>query len=205
MNLTDIQEKVWDSIADSWSERRNECLKEVRFFLLRKKGKILDLGCGSGRNFIKKNNTIFYGVDFSEKMLELAKKNAKQNNIKVFLRKADISELPFKDNFFDCAIFISALHCIQGEEKRKKALEELFRVLKNGAKALISVWSKNHRVLKNKKKETLIDWNTGNKRFARYYYIFDKEELTDLLKKIGFEVLRVCENKNIIIEIRKPS
>ena len=45
------QETVWDTIAEKWHEYRNEPPDYVKNFLKDKEGRILDLCCGSGRNF----------------------------------------------------------------------------------------------------------------------------------------------------------
>ena len=76
------QEQVWDKIAKKWRTFREKTPLEVEEFLKRKRGKVLDLGCGSGRNFIKNKNIIFYGVDFSEKMLSFAEKMQKEKKSK---------------------------------------------------------------------------------------------------------------------------
>ena len=132
------QEKVWNAIAKPWANFRQKPVDEVVEFLKNKKGKILDLGCGSGRNFTKINGTI-YAVDFSEKMLEVAKESARKKNIKVELVKSAVSKLSFEDNFFDAAIFVSVLQCVQTKEKRRESLKELFRVLKPKVQVYISV------------------------------------------------------------------
>jgi ubiquinone/menaquinone biosynthesis C-methylase UbiE len=124
------QQQVWNKMAEPWSKFRKRAPGEVQEFLKNKKGKVLDLGCGSGRNLIANPNIQYYAVDFSEEMLKLAEKETGRLNIKANFFKAGLEKLPFKDDFFDAALFVSTLHCIQGEENRKKALEELFRVLK---------------------------------------------------------------------------
>ena len=145
------QEQTWDEISGKWNEHREKPMPEVARFLKNKKGKILDLGCGSGRHFVK-NKGIIYGIDFSEEMVKFAKKKAKKSGIKVIVKKESADDLHFEDNFFSSAIFIATLHCIETAEKREKALRELFRVLEPGSEALITVWSRNHEALKNKNK-----------------------------------------------------
>ncbi len=196
------QEKVWDTIALKWQEFRTKPIKEVIDFIKNQKGKILDLGCGSGRNFVRTKG-IIYAVDFSQKMLNYAKEYAKKQKFKIIIKKAPASKLPFKDNFFDRAIFIAALHNIDSEKKREKALKELYRVLKPKAEAMIIVWSKKQKRLKNKPKECMIPWTINNKKYYRYTYIYDKQELRELLKKAGFKVLKAKEDRNIIFVVRK--
>jgi len=199
------QKSIWNKIAEPWKNFRDVPRTEVSEFLETKSGKILDLACGSGRNFLEmKGKGEIYAVDFSEEMVGLAKQLAEQINIKAIIKIADVSEMPFEDNFFDAAIYISALHCVDSEDKRKKSLEELFRVLKPNSQALITVWSRNHQRIKNKPKEALIPWTVNNERLERYYYIYDKDELSELLKSVGFKIVSIKEDNNIILIVEKP-
>ena len=196
------QEQTWDEISGKWNEYREKPMPEVARFLKNKKGKILDLGCGSGRHFVK-NKGIIYGIDFSEKMVKFAKKKAKKSGIKVIVKKESADDLHFEDNFFSSAIFIATLHCIETAEKREKALRELFRVLEPGSEALITVWSRNHEALKNKNKEDKIPWKVNDKVYYRYNYIYYKPELEELLKKVGFKILKSWEDDNIVVMVKK--
>lgn len=192
------QEKVWDEIAPLWNKykkspfgKENDKPKIVEDFIsniTKDDEKILDLGCGSGRNFYK-NNGIIYGVDFSSEMLKLAEENAEKLGIKVVLKKAKADKLPLENNFFDKVLFIATLHCIESEKERKEAIKEIYRVLKPEGKALITVWNKKNKRWKNKPKEKIVSWNVGGKKVMRYYYLYDFEELKGLLEEAGFKIL----------------
>ncbi len=194
------QEKVWDNIAEEWHEFKKKQYPDFKEFIKNKKGKLLDLGCGSGRNFVKNPNLQIYGVDFSKEMLKLAKQNAKKKGVDVILKKSSVNKLSFKDNFFDFAIYISALHCLETKEKRENSLKELLRVLKPKSQTMISVWNRNSVWFKNPKKENYVRWRNKG---IRYYYIYDKQELEDLLKKVGFKIIKSFEDKNIIFIVEK--
>ena len=205
------QEKVWDFIAESWDEYRQKPIKQVEEFLKRKKGKkILDLGCGSGRNFI--SGMSWYGVDFSKEMVRLARK---KGYVKVI--KSEAYKLDFPDNYFDYALYIATLHCINSGELREKSLAELKRVLKPRGKALISVWDKNSEKFAGKGKIAYLSWGErkGNKKVKRYYYLYDKAEFLRLLRKY-FKIVKVWSKKdykeqssrrfakrNLVVEVKK--
>lgn len=206
------QEKVWDAIAHKWQEYRKEPIKEAVNFIKKSKGKILDLGCGSGRNFTKTEGTI-YAVDFSEEMLEYARERAKKLKINVIAKKANAYDLPFEDNFFDAAIFVATLHCIETRQKREKSLREIYRILKPQARALITVWDKNQPRFKKSKKEIMLPWRIGEKEYMRYTYLYEKDELAELLRKVGFKILDIINKdsktgfyskRNILVYIQKP-
>ncbi len=206
------QRIVWNKIAEPWKKFRVKPIEEVTDFLKNKKGRILDLGCGSGRNFSRIEG-ITYAVDFSKSMIEFAKQYADKEGFNVELTKAQSDELPFSDNFFDDAIFIAVLHCIKGSKKRERSLRELFRVLKPDSEAFITVWNKNQQKFSGSKKEILIPWKQDGEEYTRYYYLYDKNELEELLRKVGFKIVQIndAENpsglyskRNINVIVKKP-
>ncbi len=198
----DNQKKLWNNIAKEWSKFRKQPILIIKEFLEKSNGKILDLGCGSGRHLIKSKNKKYYCLDFSENMLKLAEKKAILQKIKALFFKSDLSKLPFENNFFDYAIYIDSLHCIKSKNKRKNSLKELHRVLKNNSKAIISVWNKNSKRFRNSEKEKYISWRDKGKR---YHYLFEEKELENLLKKYKFKINKnLTDNKRICFIVKKP-
>jgi len=190
------QEKVWDEIAPEWHEFKQMGGESTGKFLAKCKGNVLDLGSGSGRHLVKLKKGKMWLVDFSEKMLRLAKKKAEESEIDAEFVKADLTELPLGDNFFDYAICISALHCIRGEENRLKAVEELYRVMKKGGTARIGVWNfQSKRFNQKQGKEKLIKWTNKGER---YYYLFDEQEVQNLFKKVGFKLVETDNSEMMI-------
>ncbi len=200
------QKEVWNSIASEWNRFRNKPMPEVENFLKDKKGKVLDLGCGSGRHLVKSKHLEFYEVDFSEEMINFAKSNARKKGIDAKFFVSDARNLPFREDFFNSAIYIAALHCIESDKLRKKSLDELFRVVKKNSQALITVWSKNHIKLVKHPKESTVVWKKNSEKLMRYYYLYDKDELKELLEEVGFTVNLISEDsKNIIAIVEKPA
>ena len=193
------QKQVWTSIAPEWDRFRTKKEKWVENFLKKQKGKILDLGCGSGRYLMKLKDAKMYLVDFSEEMINLAK----QKKIDAEFFVADMTKLPFENNFFDSAICISSLHCIETKSKRQKAVQELFRVLKPRAICLLGVWDINSKRFKNSPKEKYVGWTDKGQR---HYYLYDEREIHGLFKKNGFEILK-SKTKGMMIYFlaRKPN
>ena len=229
--MEESQEQTWDNIAKEWFEFKTKPAKHVEEFLKGKKGKILDLGSGAGRHLqkigssnkqtISQNNnktclggrvgttTIskqstnkMYLVDFSKKMIKLAKKRAKEKNIDAEFVVSNLEKLPYENEFFDYAIAVASLHCLE-PKKQKKAIKELFRVLKKGGQAEIAVWNKDSKPFKNAGKEKYVAWRDKGKR---YYYLFDEKEIHDLFKKTGFKIISKEEpRRNIIFVVQKTS
>ena len=190
------QEKVWDEIALEWHEFKKIPAQTVIRFLESQKGKILDLGSGSGRNVVGNSKIEYHLIDFSQKMLDLAK----EKHSEIIIKKADLWKVSYEDEFFDGAICISALHCVEGEDKRIKSIEELYRVLKPKSKALIGVWNARSKRFKDKAKEKMIGWQDKGKR---YYYLYYKEELVKQLEDAGFKIIDDVSSEmmiNLIVE-----
>jgi len=202
------QQPIWDEIAPSWNLRRTKTPQEVLDFTnaipkSTKQQTILDLGCGSGRNFLKLPNTKLYATDFSKEMIQLAEKNAEDQDINVEIIQATSNSLPFKDNFFDTIICYDVIHCINSKKAREKTLHEIYRTLKPKGRALLSIWTRKSSRIKNKEKETTIPWTISNKKVKRYTYIYDKGELEKLVKKVGFKIEKKIEEKNITLWLTK--
>ena len=98
------------------------------FFKSKGVKKVLDLGCGSGRNFFYLNKEGFkvYGIDIAENGILQIKKNIP--NAKAIVGDV-FSKLPYPDNHFDAIVSIQVLQH-STEEKIKKSIDEVFRILR---------------------------------------------------------------------------
>lgn len=109
---------------------KSSCIKNLD---IKPHDNVLDLCCGTGdlASIIKKTQpkACVTGIDFSEKMLEIAKD--KHPNIRFF--QSDATNLPFEDNTFDIVTMGFGLRNIQNAEK---AVEEVYRILKPKGKFL---------------------------------------------------------------------
>ena len=50
----------------------------------------------------------------------------------------------------------------------------------------------------------MIPWTVGDIKYERYNYIYDKGEFEDLLKSVGFKIIKIWEEKNINVVVEKP-
>ena len=198
------QQQTWDKIAEEWYEFKTNPSESATEFINNSKGKILDFGSGSGRNLLKikkSKNREIYLVDFSKEMLKRAEERAKDLGIEIETKVSKLEKTDFPDDFFDAAVCVAALHCVETPKKREKAIKELYRILKPGAKAEIEVWNKDSERYKKAPKEKFIAWRDKG---LRYYYLYDEKELESLLEEVGFKVIKkIPHNANLIFVVEK--
>lgn len=197
-------------IADDFSRTRSfvwEELKPLAQYIIPGE-KILDLGCGNGRllQIFKGMNIEYFGVDNSEKLIEIAKEKYPENKFQV----ADALNLPFPENFFDKIYSIAVLHHIPSEEFKLQFLKEAKRVLKPGGFLILTVWNLWQRktawkllikatilkLLGRSKldlKDIFYPWKNSNKKIIsqRYFHLFTKRELKKIFKEIGFKIKEI--------------
>lgn len=116
-------------------------------YVFREPGRLIDLGCGTGRlcaHFAAKGFECV-GVDLSEEMLAKARQNAPSATF-LNANLVELSELP--DRSFDyAACLFSTLGMVRGAENRAKVLANAFRVLKPGGKFVLHVHNRYFRGL----------------------------------------------------------
>jgi len=74
------------------------------------------------------------GLDISKTFVEIARGNAEKAGVRVDFRRGNASSMPFAKETFDFAVCSAAF---KNFSEPKRALEEMYRVLKPGGRALI--------------------------------------------------------------------
>ncbi len=113
---------------------------------------VLDVGCGPGLLLIGAAKIVrdvkAVGVDIWQRRVESGNssertlENARHEGVaeRVEVRNGDVRNLPFPDSTFDVILSRAVLHNLHGKRERKKAIEEIVRVLNpNGQIGLIIV------------------------------------------------------------------
>jgi tRNA (uracil-5-)-methyltransferase TRM9 len=187
-------QNVFDRIAPGWYNFRHRTIFQTELEALAQRwqrGRLLNVGCAHGPDFPPfAGNFTLYGVDFSPKMLDLARKYAAKYQFNVELLVADARSLPLENDFFDWAIAVATYHHIEDVPGRLQALQELYRVLRPGGEAFITVWNKWQPRFWFKKRDTTIPWKSGTETLERYYHLFSYGELEKLARQAGFSVLK---------------
>lgn len=104
--------------------------------------KILDAGCGHGRNLKWFNNHNFEiaGIDIKEDMIAFCKTLYPKHTTN--FKKATLTKIPFEANYFDHIICNAVLHFAENTTHFEAMFNELLRVLKPSGGLFIRVASK---------------------------------------------------------------
>ena len=185
--------KYWSELMSKLSDSYKQWFEDEKQFQRKHifpNAKVLDVGCGEGRNLnyiidITKHLT---GIDHSN----LAISEAKENLPSVKFIKADAEQLPFEDNEFDFGICMTSF--ANFGENKYKILEEMKRV---GKKIIISVFNEDAfdermKVYKNDKasivkiKKTTVFFDDGETSEQ-----FSQQELEDIFNKVSLKILEI--------------
>lgn len=186
----------------SWSENDKKAIKLV-------KGKVLDIGCGAGRNslYLQKKGYDVTGIDNSPLAIKTCKKRG--------LKKARVMSIDqvhkFKPNSFDTIIMFGNNFGLFGSFKKSKILlKKLYKI--TSQKAQIIAESLNPHGAKVKEH---LDYQRLNKKRGRMtgqiririrfknsigncfdYLLVSKEEMTKILKGTGWKVKKFINSKS---------
>ena len=164
-DLYNLEETHWWHIA-----KRNLMISLLKNNLSGNQNRILDIGCGTGKNLeVLERFGVSFGIDSSPQAILYCKKRGIKNVV-----KGNIERMPFTRESFDAITALDVLEHVDDQE----ALKEVHRVLKRGNVLIITVpaypelWSKWDEVLNHKR------------RYA-------KKQLENLLKENGFKILKI--------------
>lgn len=142
---------------------------------------VLELASGPGTlsNRIADSCKHLTVTDFSDQMIEEAKKNVCKKN--VTFETADATNLQFDNNSFNVVVIANALHIMPNP---KSAINEIKRVVKNNGLIICPTFTRENTKFKYKEKFLEI---LGFKTFSRWtndsYLIFIKENDLEIIKQ----------------------
>lgn len=203
MTIKKELKQVYNTIAEEFSSSRVFPWEELQLFIpyIKDNFKILDLGCGNGRllKVLKesKSSIEYTGIDFSNKLIEQAKKDFPN----YIFRVEDMNNLDFEENSFDMIFMIASFHHLETKKERLELLKKINKWLKPGGYLFMTNWNLFQKkyfkfLFKNifKKKawnDFFIPWQTYSKsgeKLWRFYHSFTRKELEYLLKKTKFKL-----------------
>lgn len=179
-----------------WGKNPSKCYQITKDHLEKNSvKKILDLGCGYGRDVIHlfKSGFDVSGIDVAENGILLAQKWAEEENIQPYFKKMDATNLEFPDNHFDAIISNRFLHLLLHLENKEKSIREIHRILKNDGLLSIAVRGFNDPSLENGKETggggVELAFRPGHKiKFltpVELYTLFENKFEIDSIKEIS--------------------
>lgn len=173
--------ETYNDIAESWSKTLADefwAPEYKKFKAYLPQGKIVDLGCGDGRDsrWFSQNGYEVTGIDISPAMIGLARA---ANPKATFLVKSfyDLNFPPESFEGFWCAC--SLIHVPRA--KIGRVLRQIKQLLKKGAVGFVAV--------KEGQGERMAHWQKSGKK--RYFVYYSQEEFSRLLNEAGFEILEM--------------
>ncbi len=157
---------------------------------------VLDVACGTGLVSFQALTKLgeegrVVGTDISEKMIELASSLAMQKKeYRVRFERMDAEELHLENGSFDVALCSLGLMYVPNP---LHALEEMYRVLKPGGRAVAAVWGRRDRCGWSEIFE-IVDQHVASEVCPMFFNLGNQDVLELNFKKAGFNSIKV---KNI--------
>lgn len=158
--------------------------------------RILDYGCGTGRNIrFLRENTIAPAIDGCDIKEQLEKEEEKHDKL-MDERTVICTAYNIDDENYDIVLNSHVLNVIESDEVKKIVVADIFQKLKEGGKAIIEVRTKSD-VEGAKTKEKYGDgWKIKKGSSFTYQEGISKEKMVNLVSSVGFKIEEHIFNAN---------
>jgi 2-polyprenyl-3-methyl-5-hydroxy-6-metoxy-1,4-benzoquinol methylase len=179
---------TYDKVASKYNELYSDIyyMEELNKFinLLNNKDLVLDVGCGNGlvSDYLERSGMNVTAIDTSQSMLDISKK--RNNKISYF--KMDVRDLNFRELSFN-AIFCYAVLIHIDKLETFKVLEQFYKLLKPNGILFINVMEEKEP------DENMIVVESLDNRYKTWFQYYNKKELINLLKGIGFSIIETSD------------
>jgi cyclopropane fatty-acyl-phospholipid synthase-like methyltransferase len=126
-------QKYWESYFEDIDRdskeierlKQSELLQSFCSEYLKVGSRILDLGCGGGRNaiYLATGGYEIHGVDISNAAVELCKKRLARHGLPGDFKQGTFSNIPYPNNFFDGVICIASLDHVSFQMAQESIIE----------------------------------------------------------------------------------
>lgn len=180
---------TYNKIASDWHQDHKNDAKWAKILdqlvgLLPQDAEILDLGCGPGleAKYLTNKGFKVLGIDFSEKMIKIARQNVPGVNFKVL----DIRDVKTLDKTFD-AIIAQAVLLHFTKKEIPKILSDIKSKLKPNGFLMVGLKNVNKDGVG--KKEEIITENDYGYDYQRFFSFFKMPEIKKHLTDSGFKIV----------------
>jgi SAM-dependent methyltransferase len=206
--FTRFEHEGWERVADKYDSVWSSLTRQFIPFLVDaaaiKAGmSLLDVACGPGylSDAVRKAGAVPKGIDFSEKVIAIAKKTFPD----LSFTQGDAQNLPFEDTSFDRVLInFGLLHLSHPE----KGCAEACRVLESGGRFGFTVWAGPEEnpgaKIVNDAIEAHANLDVGLPEGPPHYLYGDRQECQKVLEQAGFDGSSMNYNTRTV-EWRLPS
>lgn len=182
----DLKE-TYNKIAEDWYRDHKQDTWWINgtdeFIVLLEPGSlVLDVGCGAGvkSKYLINRGLKVVGIDFSEKMIEIARREVPEGEFRVM----DVKETRSLEEDFN-GIFLQAVLLHLKKNEIVDILQNLFGKLKKGGYVYIAVKEKKPEGLNEEIKR---DEDYGYP-YERFFSYFSMDEIKGYVKKLGMNLV----------------
>lgn len=169
---------------------------------------LLELGCGNGffLSYLSRyTNGKVTGIDMDSTLTDAEQFASalginKSGDTRLFTFFSDASRLPFHDNAFDAVVSVSAIEHLS-ENKDSLAVKEIYRILKKGGTAFITLPVTDHYEETYKKEDVYSTKFKGETAFFERWY--DNKALQDRILNPAPFIVK--EKQFFVAEQKNPS
>jgi len=171
----------WNNIGWHDDEPTEEIVKCFNEGIIKEGERVLDIGCGFGRNsnWLASKGVIVTAVNIDKKEVDEAMAKAVKLGVYVNYFHANATRLPLANNYFDVAIDAGCSHLLPNDKAQLQAEKEVARILKPGGYLIYFGFSKKHPAYKHKPKSPMFrDLNDIEIQFGRDFKIIKVREIS---------------------------
>lgn len=151
--------------------------------------KVLDVGCGYGRDciYLARRGFDVVGIDVSTEALKLAREWAESEGLNIGFISMDIIKNGFKDRCFEAVIMFNTFHFML-EKVRERTVSEIYRILRDGGVLVQAMFSRKEKGFGQGPE---VEENTFECKPGRPVHFFSEEEIRNAFA--GFTIERLDE------------
>lgn len=136
--LVDKSARFWNRLANRYASQAisDQDAYEKKLEVTRQyftvNSEVLELGCGTGSTAVLHSPYVkrIHAVDFSSGMLEIARTNAKKEEIRnITFECVSVENFVAKENSYDVVLGLNVLHLLEDKEQ---AIRRVYKILKPG-------------------------------------------------------------------------